>query len=84
MIQFENAIERFGKVILDELKEAKITCWIAGGSLREDESKGFCGEFTINASIIYTPQTFDLLECSCCNYSIVHNEKCFCCGLLWT
>ena len=28
----------------------------------EDESKGFCGEFTINASIIFIPQTFDLPE----------------------
>jgi hypothetical protein len=35
MIQFENAIERFGKIILNELKNEKIECWIAGGSLRD-------------------------------------------------
>lgn len=28
----------------------------------EDESKGFCGEFTINASVAFDPQTFDLPE----------------------
>ena len=35
MVQFDNAVRRFGKVILDELKEAEIKCWIAGGSLRD-------------------------------------------------
>jgi hypothetical protein len=35
MIQFENAIKRFGSIILNELKEEKINCWIAGGSLRD-------------------------------------------------
>lgn len=35
MIQLDNAVERFGKVILNELKEAKVVCWVAGGSLRD-------------------------------------------------
>jgi len=35
MVQFDNAVERFNKVILSELREASIKCWIAGGSLRD-------------------------------------------------
>lgn len=35
MIQFDNAIERYNKIILNELKEAKIKCWLAGGALRD-------------------------------------------------
>lgn len=34
-IQFKNAVERYGKIILNEMKEANITCWIAGGALRD-------------------------------------------------
>ena len=35
MIQFTNAVERYGKLILNELKEANVKCWIAGGALRD-------------------------------------------------
>jgi len=35
MIQLTNAIERYGKLILNELKEANINCWLAGGALRD-------------------------------------------------
>lgn len=35
MIQFENAVERYGKIILTELKESGINCWLAGGALRD-------------------------------------------------
>lgn len=35
MIQFDNAIERYNKIILTELKEAGIICWLAGGALRD-------------------------------------------------
>jgi len=35
MIQFDNCVERFGKIILTELTDAKITCWVAGGSVRD-------------------------------------------------
>lgn len=35
MIQLQNAVNRFGKLILNDLKEAGIKCWIAGGSLRD-------------------------------------------------
>lgn len=35
MIQFDNAIERYNKIILNELNEAKIKCWLAGGALRD-------------------------------------------------
>lgn len=35
MIQLENAVERYGKIILNELKEAGINTWIAGGALRD-------------------------------------------------
>ncbi len=35
MIQLTNAVERYGKLILNELKEAGIICWLAGGALRD-------------------------------------------------
>jgi len=35
MIQFENAVQRYGKIILNEMKEANIICWLAGGALRD-------------------------------------------------
>jgi len=34
-IQFKNAVERYGKLILNEMKEAGIKCWLAGGALRD-------------------------------------------------
>jgi hypothetical protein len=35
MIQFDNAVERFGKIILKEMKDAGVNCWIAGGAIRD-------------------------------------------------
>jgi len=35
MIQIENAVKRFGKLILTELKEENINCWVAGGAVRD-------------------------------------------------
>lgn len=35
MIQFENAVNRYGEIILNDLKEAGVICWIAGGALRD-------------------------------------------------
>lgn len=35
MIQFDNAVERYNKIILSELKEAGVNCWIAGGAIRD-------------------------------------------------
>jgi hypothetical protein len=35
MIQFDNAVVRYRKMILDDLKQAGVTCWIAGGSVRD-------------------------------------------------
>jgi hypothetical protein len=35
MIQFDNAVSRYNKIILSDLKEAGIICWIAGGSIRD-------------------------------------------------
>ena len=35
MIQFDNAVERYNKIILTELKEAGVKCWLAGGALRD-------------------------------------------------
>lgn len=35
MIQLDNAVERCGKIILNDLRDAGITCWIAGGALRD-------------------------------------------------
>lgn len=35
MIQLENAVKRYGKILLDEMKESKITCWLAGGAIRD-------------------------------------------------
>lgn len=35
MIQFDNAVERYNKIILTEMKEANINCWLAGGAIRD-------------------------------------------------
>lgn len=35
MIQFENAIRKYNEMILNELNESNINCWLAGGSLRD-------------------------------------------------
>lgn len=35
MIQFDNAVTRYRKLILEDLKTAEIKCWIAGGALRD-------------------------------------------------
>jgi len=35
MIQFDNAVARYRKIILDEMNEKGITCWIAGGAIRD-------------------------------------------------
>jgi hypothetical protein len=35
MIQFDNAVLRYRKIILDEMKQADITCWVAGGAVRD-------------------------------------------------
>lgn len=35
MIQITNAVERYGKLILNELKNENINCWLAGGALRD-------------------------------------------------
>jgi hypothetical protein len=35
MIQLDNAVERYNKIILTELKEAGINTWIAGGAIRD-------------------------------------------------
>lgn len=35
MIQFDNAVDRYNKLILEELKAQHITCWLAGGAIRD-------------------------------------------------
>ena len=35
MIQLENAVNRYSKIILTELQDSGITCWLAGGALRD-------------------------------------------------
>lgn len=35
MIQLTNAVDRYSKMILSELKEAGVNCWLAGGALRD-------------------------------------------------
>lgn len=35
MIQFENAVKRYRLLILDEMDEVGIKCWLAGGALRD-------------------------------------------------
>jgi len=35
MIQLDNTVEKFKKIILEELAEEGIICWIAGGSVRD-------------------------------------------------
>jgi len=35
MIQLENTVSRYGKILLNETKEQNIKCWIAGGAIRD-------------------------------------------------
>lgn len=35
MIQFDNAVKRFSKLILDDLFNNGIRCWVAGGAVRD-------------------------------------------------
>jgi len=35
MVQLENVVERYNNIILSELKQAGITCWAAGGAIRD-------------------------------------------------
>ena len=35
MVQLQNAVDRYNKLILSELKEANILCWLEGGQLRD-------------------------------------------------
>jgi len=35
MIQLQNAVDRYAKIILSELNEANVYCWIAGGAIRD-------------------------------------------------
>lgn len=35
MIQFENAVNRYRKIVLEDLKAAGVECWIAGGAIRD-------------------------------------------------
>lgn len=35
MVQFYNAVERYGKMILLEMYLANVNCWLAGGALRD-------------------------------------------------
>ncbi len=35
MVQLSNAVERYNKLILQELKDNSIYCWLAGGALRD-------------------------------------------------
>ena len=35
MVQFDNAVQRYSKLILNETKEAGIVCWLAGGAIRD-------------------------------------------------
>ena len=35
MIQLENTVIRYSKIILTELQDSGITCWLAGGALRD-------------------------------------------------
>ena len=35
MVQFDNAVERYNKLILSEMKQQKINCWLAGGAIRD-------------------------------------------------
>lgn len=35
MIQLENAVSRYNKIILSDLKECGVNCWLAGGAIRD-------------------------------------------------
>jgi hypothetical protein len=87
MVQITNAVERYGKLILNELKEANITCWIAGGALRDyfagvkvqtDYDLFFPNEIEYEKAKVY----FKAKECtikweSDNGMKVVHNGKTF-------
>ena len=35
MVQFENAVKRYNEIILQEMKDNGITCWLCGGAIRD-------------------------------------------------
>lgn len=52
MIQFDKAVERHNKLILTELKDAGVTCWIAGGALRSY----FTGDKVVDYDLFFPSQ----------------------------
>lgn len=57
MVQFENAVRRFGELVLFDLKKEGITCWIAGGAVRDY----FLGIKIVTDYDIFFPEEKDYL-----------------------
>lgn len=60
MIQFDNAVERYGKIILTELKESGINCWLAGGALRDY----FAGVVIKTDYDLFFPNDYEYQKCA--------------------
>jgi hypothetical protein len=58
-IQFQNCVKKFNSIILNELKENNIKCWIAGGSVRD-----YFQSIPINTDIdIFFPNETEMNKC---------------------
>ena len=60
MIQLTNAVERYNKIILSEMKEANIICWLAGGAIRDY----FMGVPVVTDYDIFFPNEMEYQKCS--------------------
>ncbi len=60
MVQFDNCVVRFKELILDELHEQNINCWIAGGALRDY----FMGKYVKTDYDIFFPNEEEFKKCA--------------------
>jgi len=60
MVQLTNAVDRYNKLILSELKECGINCWLAGGALRDY----FSGRPVTTDYDIFFPSEKEYEKCS--------------------
>lgn len=87
MIQLDNAVERYSNMILNELKEAKINCWLAGGALRDyfagvkintDYDLFFPDEIEYDKAVKYFKEKEAVVKWESENgMKVVHNKRTF-------
>jgi len=87
MVQLTNAVERYNKLILNELKEVNINCWIAGGALRDyfsgvkintDYDLFFPNEIEFEKAKVYFKSKESTIKWESDNgMKIVYNDKTF-------